>query len=247
MADYELFTATTAHELWERIDVAAHRFTGLLEQVSPDLPVRDSAWSARDVAAHVLTVVRRYTQGPTLGDTPRDVDRINRDELAAVGDASCDDLLADLRAELKLARELFAPEQLDLHVRIPFHGGAQVDLAAALSNVIAEFLVHGYDVACSADRPWPLDERDCVLILNGVVQIVPAYANRSATASLRVKLVVPGAREWLLAFDRGQLASAPAEGDDPVDVVVRASARSAVLALYGRESSVDFGPLLESP
>jgi len=236
MSPYELFTTTDVAELWSRIDAAGERFLGLARDVDEALSLRNSTWSANDVVGHVLTVVRRYTQGPTLGDTPRDVDRINADELATIADVPYRERIDDLARELKVMREMWSSETLDLHGRVPFHGGTTVDIAAALTNMIGELLLHGYDVARSAERPWPLHERDCVLILNGVLQILPAYANRSSEASLRLKLVTKGAQRWLLAFDRGQLTSEPASRGQEVDVVVRTPASTLVLALYSRLS-----------
>jgi len=234
---YQLFVATDARELWSRIETAADRFFELARAVPPDLQLKGSAWTTRDVVGHLLTVIRRYTHGATLGETPRDVDRINDEELAALGSVACAELLDQLERELKLTREFFAPDGLDLHMRVSFHGGAQIDFAAALSNIIGELLIHGLDVARAAGRPWPLDERDALLILNGVVQILPAYAVRDTDRSLRVRLSVPGARPWLLSFDRGQLTSAPANSDDTADVVVRVPASTLALTVYSRLST----------
>lgn len=234
---YELFIATDAAELWARIEADAQRFFDLVRSVPPDLPLKDSSWTTREVVGHLLTVIRRYTQGPTLGETPRDVDRINDEELAALGSVPCAELLDQLERELKLARELYPPEGLDLHMKVSFHGGVQIDFTAALSNVIGELLVHGLDLAAAAGRPWSLDDRDALLILNGVLQILPAYAVRATHHSLRVRLSVPGGRPWLLDFDRGELTSAPADEGAPSDVVIRVPAPTLALTLYSRLST----------
>ena len=234
---YELFIATDAAELWSRIDTAADRFFEVARAVPVDLRLNGSTWTTRDAVGHLLTVIRRYTHGPTLGETPRDVDRINDEELAALGAVPCAELLDQLERELKSTRELFAPEGLDLRMRVPFHGGANIDFAAALSNIIGELLIHGYDVAQAAGRPWALDDRDALLILNGGVQILPAYAVRNTPQSLRVRLSVPGALPWLLDFNRGQLTSTPSSEDADVDAVVRVPAPTLTLALYSRLSA----------
>jgi hypothetical protein len=234
---YELFTRTDPHELWGRIDAAADRFLTFAGEVDPGRRLDGTSWTTRDVVGHVLTVVWRYTRGPTLGQTPRDVDRINAEELADLAGTAADVLLDDLRTELKLAREMWGPDTVDLRMRLPFHGGVTVDAAAGLSNLVGELAVHGYDVARSAGRRWRIDERDAVLVLNGVVQILPAYARRDSRESLRVALRVAGARPWLLSFDAGVLTSEEAGRGEPVDVVVGGRAAGLLLAIYGRLSA----------
>ena len=232
---YELFIATTQRELHERIDRAHQRFTDLLRAADPALPLPRSQWSVADVAGHVLTVLRRYRGNPTLGDTPRDVDRINAEELAALGTVPLAELLEEIDRELKLFRDTWSTAQgLTLTDPVPFHGGAAVDIAAALSNIVGEFLIHGYDVAAATGVRWPIDPLDARLILNGVLQIVPAYAVRSATERLRMRLDVAGAHPWVLDFDRGRLTSRRATEHEPVDVAVRAPADVLVLSLYSR-------------
>ena len=61
-ADYENFTRTDGTELWERVDAAHRRFTQLVSRVDPAAPVADSDWTAHEVAAHVLSVLDRYTE-----------------------------------------------------------------------------------------------------------------------------------------------------------------------------------------
>src|SRR5690349_3372699 len=118
MADsYQRFTSTTAVELWSRIDASAARFLEVARQIPADAHLAKSSWTARDVIAHLVTVLRRYTRGPTLGDTPRDVDRINAAELDQLAGIAADQLLDDLALEMKTLRHLWSPERLDLTAR----------------------------------------------------------------------------------------------------------------------------------
>lgn len=236
---YELFTSTSAEELLERGTQAESRFRRLARDVPADLQLAGSAWTVRDVVAHLVTVARRYTRRDPdstdgLGETPREVDRINAEELAALGDASRDELLTELEAELETLRIMYPPEQLDLHRTFPFHGGVCIDAAAAQSNLIGEFTIHGRDIAQAAHRPWQIEPRDAVLVLNGVMQILPAYVNRSATSSLSIALRVPGANPWKLQFHDGTLTSTARNDDKPFDVVLRVPPVTLMLALYQR-------------
>ncbi|MGZ4447728.1 MAG: hypothetical protein ACXVEC_13400, partial [Nocardioides sp.] len=55
-------TTTTEAELTTRTEAALTRTLALLRSVDPDLRLRDSEWTAGDVGAHLLDVLRRYTQ-----------------------------------------------------------------------------------------------------------------------------------------------------------------------------------------
>jgi hypothetical protein len=188
----------------------------------------------------MLTVARRYSRRDRrsregLGASPREVDRLNAVELAALGEATRDQILADLDAETAALVGGFAAAT-DLHQRFPFHGGVEIDFAAGVGNLLAELCIHGRDVAVAAARPWRIEERDAVLILNGVMQIIPAYAVRSARTSLRLRLAVPGAEPWVLDFADGALESRAATPGEPCDVVLRCPAETLVLTLYARLS-----------
>ncbi len=236
---YRHFVALDGDELWERIDQAQARFTALVKSVGPHLVAEGSTWTARDVVGHVLTVARRYTERDVmstegLGDSPRAVDAINDAELLELQGLEMDELLAQLEVQMKTVRAVLPPESTDLHFRFPFHGGVSIDAAGGLSNLIGEFLVHGRDLARSARRSWNIDARDALLIINGVLQILPGYAEPAATDSLKVCLRVSGASDWVLAFDQGKLDSRPATSREMVDVVLKAPAETLLLVLYSR-------------
>lgn len=238
---YELLVRTDAHELWSRIDDAAARYRDLATSVDDSLPLRASSWCARDVTGHLLTVLRRYTNREVSGSsglapTPRGVDELNAAELAALAGMGTDQLLADIAIELKTIREVFGPDAVDLHMTVPFHAGATVDIAAGLANLVGEFLVHGWDVARAAGRAWPIAEVDARLVLNGVVQMLPNYVKRDARGALAIRLNLPDARPWLLDIRDGSGVSRPWRPGDRVDAVLRAPAATMVLAMYGRIS-----------
>ena len=235
---YELLTATTIEELMARIDASGARLRGVARGAEPAAVVPGSTWRVRDVVAHVVTVIRRYTRGVTIGDHPRDVDRINEDELATLADLEIDQLLAEHEQELAALRDGWG-QLTDLTTTFPFHGGAAVDAAAALANVVGEHLVHGRDIAMAAGEPWEIAERDAVLVLNGVVQILPGYVRTDApTEPFAARLELPGAVPWLLAFDGAELVSRAAGEADRVDAVLT-DAGSVLLALYGRSDAND--------
>ncbi len=240
---YERFVTTDAHELWRRIDAAQERFVSLVRSVGPGVAGAGTTWSSRDVVAHILTVAERYTNRDVtstdgLGATPREVDVINDRELRALDGVGFEELLTRLEAQMGRVRSAFAPEQLDLHVRFPFHGGVTVDAAGGMSNIVGEFLIHGYDLANAAGRPWPIAARDALLIINGVVQLLPAYAEPTAAGSLDLMWRLPGASDWVLAFDNGKADSRPPDAGERADAILSAPPETLLLFLYQRIGQV---------
>jgi uncharacterized protein (TIGR03083 family) len=238
---YEQFVATDAEELWRRIDAAQERFIALVRTVGPSVVGTGTTWSARDVVAHILTVTERYTNRDIkstegLGATPREVDVINDRELRALDGVELEELIGRLEAQMVRVKSAFAPATLDLHVRFPFHGGVTIDAAGGLSNIVGEFLVHGYDLAAAAGRRWEIAPRDALLIINGVVQLLPAYAEPSARGHLDLMWRLPGATDWMMAFDNGKAVSRPADVGERADVVMTAPPTTLLLFLYQRLS-----------
>jgi uncharacterized protein (TIGR03083 family) len=236
---YEQFVATDTEELWSRIDAAQERFIALVRTVGPSVVGTGTTWSARDVVAHVLTVTERYTNRDItstdgLGATPREVDVINDRELRALDGVELEDLIGRLEAQMVRVKSAFAPATLDLHVRFPFHGGVTIDAAGGLSNIIGEFLVHGYDLAAAAGRRWEIAPRDALLIINGVVQLLPAYAEPSARGRLDLMWRLPGASDWILAFDDGKATSRRALAGERADVIMSAPPETLLLFMYQR-------------
>lgn len=241
MQRYEGFIRTDADELWARIDDAQARFTELVRRIGPEVKANGSTWSARDVVGHILTVTRRYTDRELtdragLADTAREVDTINDVELAALRGIPMEELLVELEQQMKKVRDLLPPDAVDFQQVFPFHGGTSVDAAGGLSNFMGEFLVHGLDLARSMDDPWPIEARDARLILMMLLQVAPGWAEPSAKGSLKVRLRVPGATEWMLAFNGGALVSRPADPGEPADVILKAPADTLMLLFYQRVS-----------
>ncbi|RZI79470.1 MAG: hypothetical protein EOO67_20430, partial [Microbacterium sp.] len=148
---YDKFVFTDGDELWDRLHQAHRRFAALLSITPSKHPVPGSDWTAGEVATHLLTVVRRYTQRDLTdpSGTSADVAEIaalNKAELADYAGISVREVIDLLWQELAdLEKKL--PRTADLHQTYPFHSGQEVDVAGWLGNLIGEFLVHGRDVA----------------------------------------------------------------------------------------------------
>lgn len=234
---YDEFVRTSGDELWDRLHQAHRRFAALLSVTPPRTPIRNSAWTAGDVAAHLLTVLRRYTRrdlsSPVgLAEQGVGVADLNAVEIAELHMLSVPEILDAVWQELA-DLELRLPRTLDLHERFPFHGGQEMDGAAALGNLIGEFLLHGWDVARARKKIWKIGSRNAALALNVGMQVAPAYVAPGAP-DLKVEIRTPETSPWVLDLAGGELVSRRRAPREPVDVRILARAEPLLLTLYGR-------------
>lgn len=232
----EDFVATSPAELSTRIDAAYERFVALFDRPSAERPIR-SAWTARDVLAHLVNVVNRYTdfKPNRLADEPRGVATINDHEIATLADRTPAQLLRLLADEMVVFRSKWGPDAgISLGMPVPFHGGGSIDVQSVLTNLIGEYLLHGLDVAAEQGVPWPIDDRDAQLLCAFGTQLLPAYVRASHKARLSVRFDLDGVAPWLLDIDGAVGISRRALDDDAADVHLRGPAAPVVLLFYAR-------------
>lgn len=229
------FATTTTAELAERIERSYGRFAALLREVPEDTVV-DATWTAGEVVGHLVNVVNRYTDfAPArLGATPREVDAINAREVEDWSGRRLADALAALDGGMDAFRRLWGPDAgIPLDQPVPFHGGGTIDVQAALTNLIGEYLVHGLDVASAVGVPWDIDARDGALLATFGTQILPFYAKPDAPP-LVVRFDLEGMGPWVLSVDGSATTSRPPQADDDPDVVLQGPAALVPLLFYGR-------------
>jgi uncharacterized protein (TIGR03083 family) len=212
----------------DRESAAYDRVAALFGAVAPDLPVGAGGWTARDVLAHLCNVARRYTSVPRLGETVREVDTINAEELAALDGLPVSELLGKFARAFARYREAWVPMGEE-HVW-PFHGGGQLSTASLRANWLGEMTVHGYDVATAAGVGWPIGDADAADLLRLLRDVVPSYAE--PTDPVAVALAATGAPEWALRIEPGGARTGPPDG--PVDATLRGPGGAVVLYLYQR-------------
>jgi uncharacterized protein (TIGR03083 family) len=212
----------------ERESAGYDRVVALFRSVSPDLTVGDGGWTSRDVLAHLCNVARRYTSMPRLGETVREVDVINAEELAALAGLAMEELLGKFERACARYREVWVPMGEE-HVW-PFHGGGQLSTASLRANWLGEMTVHGYDVASAAGVKWPIDDADAADLLSLLRDVVPSYAEPGGPVS--VGMAATGAPEWVLRIEPDGARTGPLQG--PVDATLRGPGGPLVLFLYQR-------------
>lgn len=238
------FATSTTDELHDRIDRAHERFASLLGEVPADLTVGE--WTGKELVAHLVNVVNRYNEFEPgrLAADPRGVDEINQRELESIRDRTLGDLLADLDDEMRSFRSSWGPERgIPLDTPLPFHGGATIDVQSGLINLVGEYLIHGLDIARAIGRPWPIDDRDAVLLAGFGTQILPYYVSQTNTEDLLLHLDLEGMVPWALEVHGPTAAARPAAGttDSDADVVLRGLPVAVPLLFYGRIGPTDLG------
>lgn len=226
---------TTVEELVEREDRALERVVELARSVDPSLPTGDGSWTAHDVLAHLVTVIRRYTNPDVrLAATAREVDEVNADELAGLADTPMGTLAEQLVAGHRAYQDLWSKFPLDAELR--FHAGLRFDAASLRANWLSELLVHGRDVAVATGRDWPLDDREGLLALRVAMRALPGYVKADDGPPLRVALRVAGGTPQRIELGDG--TATVTEGEPATaDLVLSGSPVAAALLFYGRLSA----------
>jgi uncharacterized protein (TIGR03083 family) len=213
------------------------RFVALLRADLEPEAAALGAWTARDVAVHVALGSAAFGQMLAGGGSP--YDRLEdhpeqaREAVAAYEGERALPHLAD-EAESHMARFLAGMAELPADREIAWHAGIRVSPASLLALALGEFTLHGYDVARSNRRPWPIPSRHAHMVILGVLPVVPHYVDRQAAGDLRAtfEVHVDDLAPLLLRFDRGTLTVTEADGQ--ADCRIKAKAVPFLLASYGR-------------
>jgi uncharacterized protein (TIGR03083 family) len=224
------------------IDSVTERLTTLLSDVlDPALPVPAlPGWSVQDVAAHLVTVAVRYSDGPigrgTWTPTWVELPALNDLQLEKVGGTSLEELSTQLREELTmLAAQIRGYGSAPPSYR--FHGQEPIRADIALGALLGELVVHGYDIAKALHRHWPIDPHHVALIIEGINPILPGLVRpervRGLNATFDIRL--RGQTKDLWVFRDGRLRINPSDEPKSVDVHISGDPATVLLVYYRRE------------
>lgn len=203
--------------------------------------VPGSEWSVGDVAAHLVLGTEAYV-GYMSGDTEAFVDvsdvasgslaRTSADRLAAEPERNPAALATRLRTASNALLDATAARRGDEMVT---WNGVPVAVGDMLGIGLAEYLLHGRDIAKSLSRRWVIRADDARLVLAAALPLLPLLVDPATTAGVHVRYdlrVRRGVRVGVM-IDDGALtiaAGAPAAADCHVS----AEPVALLLVAYGR-------------
>jgi hypothetical protein len=235
---YLAIVDTDREELRGRIDDVRKRFYRLALSAEPTATRPGLDWTVQEVVAHVLAVALRYRSFIETGDfrrarTPRDLDRLNQEEMEALL-APIPDLVAALKDLEPMMDAWFDDMPVDFTGE--FHCGATVSGLVAQINWLGELVFHGDDIARSIGAPWQVAERDMLLYLLEAVEVAPAYArtDMNPATEICVAFEVPDARPYVMHVHDRAIEMRPRRPVDRPDAVVKVPASTLVPMLLNR-------------
>lgn len=220
------------------LDRARDRLSALIAAATDlEVPIPGSEWSARQAVAHLITATDLYgelangTASPYPAMDPVVIANENSRRLADIGETEPAKLAALLDDGLERYLEI-----LDGHAggqQVIWHGGVRAELATLAGVLLAEALIHGFDIARALGRSWPIEAQDALIVLAAYGSCVPlavdAERTRGLTAS--IELALEGADAVRISFVDGQLS---ASDDVEADATLTADPVAFLLVRTGR-------------
>lgn len=219
-------------QLWRGID-------------SPDAPAPRLDWTAAETAAHVVGDLRDYTTAltrhrngymthanPPMESPSKLSVKVNARHLEEVPERN-PDRLADMLEEAARAY-LAVASSADLSADIATPNGLVLAPSTMTCLLLGEQLVHGLDIARSADVAWTISDADALLVIPGVLSIAPQYLRPSRAAGARssYELRMRGGCRYRMVIADG--AATVAAAGERADCVITADPVAFLLLGYGR-------------
>jgi uncharacterized protein (TIGR03083 family) len=230
--------------VWTSLGRVADEVCSLVES-APDggLAVPGSNWNVGEVVAHLAAGTEAYVRYVTGDDEPfvdvsdiagGSLTRSNADRLQTEPERDLVALTDRLRAA---SSALLQASSRRHHEDVVMWNGQPLALGEMLGIGLAEYLLHGRDIATALSRPWIIRPDDARLVLASALPLLPLLVDPVATAGVhaRYDLRVRGGVSVALTVSDGELTVANADGR-PVDCHVSADPVALVLVAYGRRS-----------
>jgi uncharacterized protein (TIGR03083 family) len=121
--------------------------------------------------------------------------------------------------------------------RVSFHWGLPFALDGVVCCALSEHILHGYDIATTAGRPWPIDPGHAALVVHGLTPLFELAVNPETTTGLSVAYEVElrGIGGSVVRFADGEFSVEPGY-PGPVDCTISADPVGYLLVGAGRLS-----------
>jgi len=223
-----------AAEAYER---AGRRLVDLLRQIpDPTAPTRGLRWTLGELASHLAARTELFagyltgtaTPEGEVADIAANNDRQIREARDVPLDTQIELIAASVGAFVETTRGRLGTDPY------PWYSGIELDVATGTGIALAEALVHGFDVARSLGKPWPISAEDARTILRASFVLAPGYVNPATTRGKHVtyRVMIRGGPRLRFRIDDGVGALEGPEG--PADCTIRAEPVSFLLVSYGR-------------
>jgi uncharacterized protein (TIGR03083 family) len=233
----------------------SQRTADLLRSVADgQAKAKGSEWTIGEVGAHMAVTLLGFTfaaQGqpemvePYIPQTDRFPDRLSRVTANTLA-------IEPERDPPALAR--LVPERTDgflsatvnrsgsERLPTPWYGdGVSLSLATATAMLLGEQLIHGYDIARTTKRPWPIEADHARLLMSAVTSMMPLAVNpEKAVGEATYDIRVRGGPRFFVHVGKGavKIESSTAGA---VDCHISADPVALALVAYGRLSQ--WGPV----
>lgn len=228
----------------------AGRTRGLFAGLAETEVMADSQWTVGDVGAHLLIALRGFTDAVSgdgdrwAGLSPQDGsfhDRLAAFNARTIAGEPPRDLAALGASMVQASQDFLAASEgrsPDEQVPTPWYGdGASLSVSAATCLLLAEQVVHGYDIARRVGAAWPMSRSDACLVFHAVAAMMPMVvdveAARGVSASFDIRL--RGGQRFVVRVDDGTARVEP-PGPQPVDCRLWVDPVAFLLVGYGRVS-----------
>jgi Mycothiol maleylpyruvate isomerase N-terminal domain len=210
-----------------------------------DVPVPGLAWTVAETAAHLVALLRQsaaFASGARDGAAERAALPASAGigERMALANAQELDRLGERR--IPVLRQLLesSVDEYAALIAAQRDGGpvetllGQEDPAAMTAALVAEQLVHGFDLARAVSQRWTIDPDAARLALTGLIPFLPYMVDAEAIRDVRARIEVriAGAPPFTLVLDHGRAAVEPADGR--CDCWIQAQPVPYLLTGYGR-------------
>jgi hypothetical protein len=228
--------AARSADLWRRID-------------KPDAPAPGLSWTAAETAAHVVGDLHDYTQALTRHangymthanrptESPSRLSaKVNARHLEEVPERNLHRLAGMLESGVDAYLNVAANAVPSVDIATP--NGLVIGPSTMAALLLGEQLIHGLDIARTANMPWTIPAADALLVIPGVLAVAPQYLNprRAAGTHVSFELRMRGGACYRMAVDDGT-AVVTAAGQK-ADCVITADPLAFLLLGYGRVSQL---------